>query len=87
MQLVDNSLESKIDFTHGKTKQEKELLKLLSNKTIEEHDGILVYPHSFDDCKDKLKDLVILNYIENTSIETFNLIGFVGNGNAQIEIN
>lgn len=87
MQLVDNSLESKIDFTHGKTRQEKELLKLLSNKTIEEHDGILVYPHSFDDCKDKLKDLVILNYIENTSIETFNLIGFVGNGNAQIEIN
>lgn len=87
MRLVDNSLESKIDFTHRKTRQEKELLKLLSNKTIEEHDGILVYPHSFDDCKDKLKDLVILNYIENTSIETFNLIGFVGNGNAQIEIN
>ncbi len=91
MRLVDNSLKDKIDFTYGKTDPEKKLLKDLSNKTIEKlneeyNEGILVYPHSFDDCKDKLQELNILNYIENTSIETFNLIGFVGNGNAQIEI-
>lgn len=92
MRLVDNKTykdQEVNDVFTNKTKNsnEKNLLKLLSNKTIKEHEGILVYPHSFDDCKDKLGELKILDYIENTSIETFNLIGFVGNGNAQIEIN
>lgn len=92
MRLVDNKTYKDQDvndvFTN-KTKNgnEKNLLKLLSNKTIKEHEGILVYPHSFDDCKDKLGELKILDYIENTSIETFNLIGFIGDGKAQIEIN
>ena len=97
MRLVDNKKYKDQEFNNvftNKTKNgnEKNLLKLLSNKTIEKlneeyNEGILVYPHSFDDCKDKLGELKILDYIENTSIETFNLIGFIGDGKAQIEIN
>lgn len=100
MRLVDNSLKDKIDFTYSKTDPEKKLLKVLSNKTIEKlneeyNEGILVYPHSFDYCKDKLQELKILEYNEyeeikndkHYSLQTFNLIGFIGDGKAQIEIN
>lgn len=95
MRLVDNKIYRKdndnICFTPNKKRKEESLLKSLSAKTIKElnentSEGILVYPHSFAQCKDKLEDLKILDY--NTSIlQTYNLIGFVGNGTAQIEIN
>lgn len=101
MRLVDNNI---IDFTYSRANKVQRLLKDISNKTIEKlneeyNEGILVYPHSFDDCKDKLDELKIIEYneykVKNTdnkeekhySLQTFNLIGFVGNGNAQIEIN
>lgn len=95
MRLVDNKIygegNDNICFTPNKKGKEESLLTSLSAKTIKElnentSEGILVYPHSFAQCKDKLEDLKILDY--NTSIlQTYNLIGFVGNGTAQIEIN
>lgn len=95
MRLVDNKIygegNDNICFASKKKEKEKSLLTSLSAKTIKElnentSEGILVYPHSFAQCKDKLEDLKILDY-NKSILQTYNLIGFVGNGTAQIEIN
>ncbi len=95
MRLVDNKIygegNDNICFTPSKKGKEESLLTSLSAKTIKElnentSEGILVYPHSFAQCKDKLEDLKILDY-NKSILQTFNLIGFIGDGKAQIEIN
>ena len=74
------------------------LIETLNGRTIEElnkekadEGGILVWPHSFKECKDELGQMTVLDCkfhdgkIE--SLRTGNLVGWIGDGKAQIEIN
>lgn len=71
-------------------------IKVLSGRTIKElkadEGGILVWPHSFKERKDELGQKTVLDCkfdrdgkIE--SLRTGNLVGWIGDGKAQIEIN
>ena len=67
----------------------------LSSNTIqklnEKEEGILVWPNSFNEGKDDLKDMKIVECVERNnkieSLRTGNLVGWIGNGKVQIEIN
>lgn len=72
------------------------LLKDLSANTIQELNnnpdgGIWVWPYTVTDSSDDLKKMKVLECAENnkeiSSITTNNLVGFVGKGDTQIEIN
>lgn len=72
-------------------------ISILSDNSLEElsnnqkNGGILVWPHSFKECKNDLAKLKILECTFDKDgiiqeLRTNNLVGFVGNGNIQIEI-
>lgn len=71
-------------------------LKRLSSCTFkelnreEEEESILVWPHSFKDCKDELKDMKVVECVEKNnkieSLHTGNLVGWIGDGKVQVEI-
>lgn len=79
--------------------EKSNLIKVLNARTIEElnkekadEGGILVWPHSFKDCKDELGQMTVLDckfHIDGKieSLRTGNLVGWIGDGKAQIEIN
>lgn len=53
--------------------------------------GVLVFPHSFKETQDDLKDAFVLNYVENLDgnpeyISTNNLVGFIGYKDVEISI-
>lgn len=95
LRLTDNTFYTDWQY---KPKPDK-FLKELSACTIEELNSnttengeILVWPHSFKECKDDLANMTILNleYQKDgkvKSMRTNNLVGFVGNGDVQLEIN
>ena len=73
-------------------------LKILSSSTIQELNneqsgGILVWPHSFNIGKDDLTKRKVLEctfdneYKKIKTLSTNNLVGFVGKGKVQVEIN
>ena len=80
--------------TINKIPQNNSLCKYLSGRTIaelNESENILVWPTSFEDGEDDIKDQVLFDCrfsldgkIEE--IQTYNLIGFIGDKNTQIEI-
>ena len=90
LNLKDNTPNS----TVNKIPQNNSLCKYLSGRTIaklNESENILVWPTSFKDCDDDIKDQVLFDCkfsldgkIEE--IQTYNLIGFIGDKNTQIEI-
>lgn len=79
--------------------EKSNLIKVLNARTIEElnkekadEGGILVWPHSFKECKDELGQMTVLDckfHIDGKidSLRTGNLVGWIGDGKAQIEIN
>ena len=90
LKLIDNTgRENPLNNKKNRRKY-ADFLRSISNKTIKELDdegGILVWPHSFKDCKDNnIANMKILEYRENF-IQTNNLVGFIGNGEVEIEIN
>ena len=106
IQLIDNTLytqEESEDFPRSSSldvlkKENSEsvifLRKLSSNsiqKLNEKEEGILVWPNSFNEGKDDLKDMKIVECVERNnkieSLRTGNLVGWIGNGKVQIEIN
>ena len=73
------------------------ILTQLSNHTIKELDeseegDILVWPHSFKECKDDLAKMKVVEctlnkeYKKIETLKTNNLVGFVGKGKVQVEI-
>ena len=60
-----------------------------SIKDINENDGeILVWPHLFKDCNNDFANIKILEYnSKEKKIQTTNLVGFIGKGDVEIEIN
>ena len=91
LNLKDNTPNSTID----KIPQNNSLCKYLSGRTIaklNESENILVWPTSFKDCDDDIKDQVLFDCkfsFDGKNIEeiqTYNLIGFIGDKNTQIEI-
>ena len=83
LKLIDNTgRENPLNNKKNRRKY-ADFLRSISNKTIKELDdegGILVWPHSFKDCKDNnIANMKILEYRENF-IQTNNLVGFIGNG-------
>lgn len=100
IRLSDNNI-GRGDFYFGNdvregtkiTKDEFEFLKSLSGRTIEElnsENSILVWPTSFNDTADDIKDQVLFHctFPEDKSVvcTTHNLVGFVGDGTNQVEI-
>ena len=89
LKLFDNTERKEIgniDKKHGT------FLNSISNKTIEELNkeggDILVWPHSFKDCNNNFANMKILEYNDKENkIQTNNLVGFIGNGEVEIEIN
>mgnify|MGYP003308007264 CR=1 FL=1 len=90
LKLIDNTgRENPLNNKKNKKKY-ADFLSSISDKTIKELDdegGILVWPHSFKECKDNnIAKMKILEYRDNF-IQTNNLVGFIGNGEVEIEIN
>ena len=107
VKLYDNTLHTETgskDYPYAKPcpklkDKQSEFIKFLipiSGHTIGElqadEGGILVWPHSFKECKDELGQMTVLDCkfdrdgkIE--SLRTGNLVGWIGDGKAQIEIN
>ena len=101
--LKDNTtyIQEDLPVLQGKQTEGVKFLKRLSALTIselnekeEENGGILVWPHSFKenkDGRDDLRDMKIVECVEREgkieTLRTGNLVGFVGNGKVQIEIN
>lgn len=81
-----------------KSKEKKDFLTALSGKSLydlckeneKENESLLVWPHSFQDCKDELKDKHILDCTFNgkdiETLRTGNLIGYIGSKKVQLEI-
>lgn len=79
--------------------EKSNLIKVLNARTIKElnkekadEGGILVWPHSFEQCKDELGQMIVLNckfHVDGKieSLRTGNLVGWIGDGKVQIEIN
>lgn len=107
LSLIDNTLYTENGKTYslplsalsGQSTKEVNFLKFLSSATIErlnsvksEEGGILVWPHSFKECKDDLAKMKVVectldeNYKKIDTLKTNNLVGFVGNGEVQVEI-
>ena len=90
-EIITNSGKVKSHFVH--------LTETLNGRTIEElnkkkadEGGILVWPHSFKECKDELGQMTVLDckfHVDGRieSLHTGNLVGWIGDGKAQIEIN
>lgn len=85
-----------LKFLNTTDKRTIALLKDLSANTIQELNnnpdgGIWVWPYTVTDSSDDLKKMKVLECAENnkeiSSITTNNLVGFVGKGDTQIEIN
>ena len=78
------------NFDWGKSDVYKKFLGFISSDTIgnlkKKGGNILVWPHSFKDCTDNSENMKILEYSDNF-IQTNNLVGFIGNGEVEIEIN
>ena len=90
LKLIDNTGHENPLNNKKNKKKYADFLSSISDKTIKELDdegGILVWPHSFKDCKDNnIAKMKILEYRDNF-IQTNNLVGFIGNGEVEIEIN
>ena len=73
------------------TNKNSRFLKNISSCNIEklnEDGSILVWPHLFKDCNNDFANMKILEYNEKENkIQTTNLVGFIGKGNVEIEIN
>lgn len=91
LNLKDNTPNS----TVNKIPQNNSLCKYLSGRTIaelNESENILVWPSSFKDGEDEIKDQVLFDCkfsLDGKNIEeiqTHNLIGFIGDDKTQIEI-
>ena len=107
VKLYDNTLHTETgskDYPYAKPcprlkEKQTDFIKFLipiSGRTIKElkadEGGILVWPHSFKDCKDELGQMTVLDckFHGDRSIEslhTGNLVGWIGDGKVQIEIN
>jgi 5-methylcytosine-specific restriction endonuclease McrBC regulatory subunit McrC len=106
VKLLDNSfyLPNNIQTNNGlkllpnvcNGKSNLSFIKVLCARTIEElkadEGGILVWPHSFKECKDELGQMIVLDckfHVDGKieSLRTGNLVGWIGDGKAQIEIN
>lgn len=91
LKLLDNT-QHKLDAKDvwGKKTKYQDFLRFISSDTIEnlnkKDGGILVWPHSFKDCNDNLANMKILEYKDDI-IQTSNLVGFIGDGDVEIEIN
>ena len=83
----------------GQGSAEVKFLKTLSSSTIEqlnsdksEEEGILVWPHSFKECKDNFAKMMVVecildkDYKNIETLKTNNLVGVVGKGKLQVEI-
>ena len=88
----ENCIEETPSFPRGDKDKYKNFLTNISGKSIKdinENDGeILVWPHLFKDCNNDFANMKILEYNEKENkIQTTNLVGFIGKGNVEIEIN
>jgi 5-methylcytosine-specific restriction endonuclease McrBC regulatory subunit McrC len=90
-QPIDKSRNGQINEDSCKT-----VLRYLSShplQSIKDDNGcdVLVFPHSFKETQDDLKDAFVLNYVENLDgnpeyISTNNLVGFIGYKDVEISI-
>lgn len=90
-QPIDKSQNEQITDNSCKT-----VLRYLSShsmQSIKDDKGcdVLVFPHSFKETQDDLKDAFVLNYVENLDgnpeyISTNNLVGFIGYKDVEISI-
>lgn len=81
---------------YKKETKDIQFLKRLSSCTLEELNskedgGILVWPHSFEEHDKDLKDMKVVECVEKdkviASLHTGNLVGWIGDGKVQVEIN
>ena len=88
----ENCIEQTPSFPKRDSKNYENFLKDISGKSIKdinENDGeILMWPHLLKDCNNDFANMKILEYNEKENkIQTTNLVGFIGKGNVEIEIN
>lgn len=88
----ENCIEQTPSFPKGGRNNYENFLTDISGKSIKdinENDGeILVWPHLFKDCNNDFANMKILEYNKKgKKIQTTNLVGFIGKGNVEIEIN
>ena len=95
LKLLDNTEYKGTDMVGNFPKVDKKqsaFLSSISDKTIEELNkeggDILVWPHSFKDSTSNIAKMKILEFSDKDKfMQTNNLVGFIGNGEVEIEIN
>lgn len=88
----ENCIEQTPSFPKRDSKNYENFLKDISGKSIKdinENDGeILMWPHLLKDCNNDFANMKILEYNhKEKKIQTTNLVGFIGKGDVEIEIN
>lgn len=85
LKTTDNNCGNyKVDSNHLLNLQQIANIKI-SNLSLEENSNLLVFPDSFNECKDKIYDESIFS-LQGENLTTSNIMGFVGINNSELTI-